>query len=146
VATLSASTSLSLYGRTELDTAARVTAALRVEPTSFVEIGGPHPDPLLARQGRVASRSFWIYEEPPGPGPDDGEGGYASLERLALRFGPQADVFKALYEHYEILVWVVVTVDRPEVTFSVKPELLARLARMRAELRPDIRVMRRALV
>jgi len=140
--TLSASSSLSLYGRTELDTAARVTAALRVAPTSAVEIGDPHPEPFLAAQGQVASRSFWIFDEPRMSDLDN-DGRYASLDRLAARFALGSEVFTNLQEHYEIKVWIVGAVDTVDVALEVRPGTLARLALMRATLHTDIRVLQR---
>lgn len=133
---LRASASLSLYGRTPLDTAARVSATLGVDATAAVEVGDAHPDPELARRGRVATSSFWVLDEGV---VDGGDGAARALSRLLDRFADREREFGVLAEHYDIHVWLAVATDAGATELSVDPGALATLGRLGATLHAELR-------
>lgn len=133
---------MSLYGRTQFDTASRVSATLRVTPTLAREADGPHPLPRFAAEGQIAASSSWTFDEGESAPTEDDPFGLASLDRLAERFSERVDAFAMLAEHYDIRVWLVVEADRELGGFVVRPPTLERLVRMRAALYPVVRVAR----
>ena len=130
---------LSIYGRTKDATAAAVTLALGIEPTSSHEFGDPHPSATLAARGRRTENSRWGFSEPETEASEADFHGMLSLDRLAERFEPKAEILAALSERYEIRVWLLGhSDDESQHGFVISAATMRRLGVLSASLWPDI--------
>jgi hypothetical protein len=137
----SVSASIGLHGRTQAATAAAVTAALGIDPTRSHETGGPHPSPTLAARGRRTEQSLWLFEEPETFKSDDDFHGMASLDRLAERFEPKAEILATLAEDYSIRVWMYAQSDSSQGGFVIAQETMRRLGLLSAHFFGDVVVI-----
>jgi Domain of unknown function (DUF4279) len=126
------SASLRLSGNTRRDTAAAVSAALGIEPSSSHEFGEPHPSKSLVARGKVTVGSLWRYSEPRTISSEEDPHGIESLVRLAARFEPHAATLAALKANYDIEVLMFGSSDSGQGGLLIGPETMRRLGMLSA--------------
>jgi hypothetical protein len=124
--------SMRLTGRTRKVTAAGVTAALGIEPSSSSEFGDPHPSKSLAARGKVTIEPVWRYTEPRTVSNEEDPHGIESLVRLAERFEPLAPTLAALSADYDIEILMFGSSDSGQGGLLIGPETMRRLGMLSA--------------
>lgn len=130
--------SLSIYGEGKGLTAAAVTTALGMEPTSSYEFGDPISSMSPALRGKVRANSYWNYQMDRTVESQEDPHGMESLVRLAELFEPKASVLADLSEKYLIRVWMFGLSDSDQAGFVIGPETMRRLGTLSASFTGDI--------
>lgn len=138
MAVTSVDAALQLTGNTRDNTAAHVSAALGLVPTSSYEFGDPHSSKSLAARGKVRANSLWRFEEPRTIRSEEDPHGIESLVRLAERFEPLADTLKALTSDYDIVVTMFGASDSSQGGLYIGPETMRRLGTLSASFMQTI--------
>jgi hypothetical protein len=125
---------LSIYGEGADLTAAAVTAALGVEPTSSYEFGDPVVSKSPALNGTARTHSHWSFVMPGTVASNDDPHGMESLAKLAEMFESKAGVLVNLSARYEIRVWMTAFSDSTQGGFVVDPVTMRRLGMLSAAL------------
>jgi hypothetical protein len=125
---------LSIYGEREGLTAAAVTAALGMQPTSSYELGDPVLSKSPARNGTLRTHSRWSFDVPGTVASGNDPHGMQSLAKLAELFASKADELAALSEHYEIRIWMTASSDSTQGGFAINQETMRRLGLLSASL------------
>lgn len=118
--------------------AAEVTEALGMQPTSSFEIGELHTNPRYAARGTVRTHCTWDFEEDESSASETDFHGLRSLDQLAERFESKATVLAFLSKRYEIRVWMRASSDSTQGGFYVSAETMQRLGLLSASFSPSV--------
>ena len=130
--------SLSIYGEGKGLTAAAVTSALGMEPTSSYEFGDPISSKSPALRGKVRANSYWNYQMDRTVESEEDPHGMESLVKLAELFEPKAAELARLSTTYLIRVWMFGASDSTQAGFVIGPETMRRLGLLSASFTGDI--------
>ena len=115
--------------------AAGVTRALGIAPTSSFEIGDPTRNALAGRApGAVHGHAHWSFTADENQIDDSDETGFASLRVLIDVFRNKAEALASLRPAYETVIWWSGFSDSWQGGFVMLPDLLADLAALGCEL------------
>jgi len=125
---------LSIYGERATLSAAAVTAALGVQPTSSYEFGDPVVSRSPSLNGTARTNSHWSFKMSGTTASDDDPHGMRSLASLAELFEAKAAVLAQLSEHYAIRVWMTAFSDSTQGGFVIDQPTMRRLGLLSATL------------
>ena len=129
-----ARSSLSVFGKTDSDTAAFVTRALGIEPDESREAGES------MRGGRIAKQSGWFIEGGRSDATEEDPHGFASLDRVLERVGGRSEAWANLRDRYEIRVFISGDSDGGQNSLALTNEQLRAIADIGAYLWIDVYV------